>query len=1041
MSQPVPSPSAGTSQDERFPQALDPATAPLDDRDDAALTAAARRFAEKLAFWTGEGKFDGSVDWADFFPDLSADGLAAAEISAATNPQLALFLAFLKLHRHARNDFNGITSRHLDFHFRQVLRLAPEPAKADLAHLILSLKKSTRETRVPEGTLFATSVGLRYHSTSEIFVHATTLRHLRLIHRAADGVLGYAPIANSGDGLGSDLPEDDPSWHPFGAGRSLPAATTGFALSSPALLLGEGTRTITLSMELGFAGTPPATTELSVFFANHAVIELSGEKAWLRAGAPTVTVTVTGGNSRKIAIACELVGNAPAVVAFDPTVLEGAFDTVAPVMKLTVAGDAAPAVRSALAAATVTGISIKVDVEGMKNVIVENDHGRLDPSKPFHPFGPQPKAGSSFYIGAEEALSKKLEAAVLGIEWAGVPTNLATHYAAYKNGNQAIVPSNSYFTARFQILRDGRFENLSTENERLFHATDATNQMEIDSSDATLALTKISFASFATRFSRPVTTATFKLPFSNVAVSKPVATLAPVKALRFRDHLVLPAAIRRGRLSAATRDGFLRLILNQGFLQEKFADLYADAVSHNVADPAHKVPVPNRPYLPEIAAFTLGYLAATDTVNPNARNQTDFDGREIRFYHLHPFGQREEHAFIKRSVGAEDETVTLFPAFPDEGGLLLGLDGLEPRQDVSILFQVRDGSANPDATRRRIRWSVLASNHWKPFADEAVLADTTGGLLVSGTVRLALPAETTDHNTLLEPGMVWLRATVDERADAVCRLLDVRPNAVPVELVDPAAASHLTTALPPGSIQSAVTPVRGVREVAQPFASFGGAAAETDPAFHNRVAERRRHRGRAVTAWDYERLVLQQFPTIHRAKCLPHTRRDFSRAPGEVTLVVLPDLRGSAMAGSLTPKVDLATLTAIDEFLGSLNSPFVTAAAVNPAFERIELRFKVAFRKGLPFASYRAILAAEIDRKLAPWASAPGDGPGFGGVLYRSALVAFVDGLDYVDYVTDFELFHHPLGAPQPTSVQTAVPSQTGSILTSSGSHRIDPAS
>ncbi len=1012
---------SGTCQHERFPPELDPASAPLDARDDAQIAAAARRFASGLAFWNVDGKPDPNADWAKFFPDPDGE--------PTTRAQAALFHAFLRLHRHALGDLNSLTGRHLDFHFRDVLRLLPQDARPDRAHLILQLKKSATEAQVPPGTLFSTAAGVRYRSTEEIFIRPTKVVHLRTIHRAADGTLSHAPVADSGDGLGGDLPEVDASWQPFGAGRELPVAATGFALSSPVLLLREGKRSITVVLSLAYPGTPPTDAIIKEFFENAVTIELSGAKSWFAASAISFS-----GTARQAEISCELSGDAESVVPYDATVLEGGFDTIAPVVKITAAGDAAPAVRAALARAIVMAVSLRVAVDGMKDVLLENDHGRLDPSKPFLPFGPQPRAGSSFYIGAEEALAKRVDSAVLNIEWAGVPANLATHYSAYTSAGKAIVASNGYFTARFQILRSGRFENLSAASEALFDPTDATKPISIDSSDASLALTGLSIQVFTARFSRTVTQATLRLPFSNVAVFRPVATLAVPKVMDFRSFIQLPAAVRVSRLSAATREGFLRLILDHGFLQENYAGLFAAAAATEF-----KAGTPNRPYLPEISSFSLDYNASTKVVDPNARTKESFEAREIRFYHIHPFGQREEHGYIKKTVGAADSTVTLFPRFADEGELLIGLSGLEARQDISLLFQVSDGSANPDAIPRPLRWSVLASNHWRDLGDGEILAETTDGLLVSGHIHLLLPAETTIHNTLLEPGFVWLRASVDFQTDAVCRLLAVLPNAVPVVLDDPTRLTE--SVLPAASIKSAVPGIRGVQQVSQPFESFGGAIMESDRIFRNRASERLRHRGRAVSAWDYERLVLQEFPRIHRAKCLPHTARDFSNSPGAVTIVVLPDTRGTAAASSLAPKTDLATLAQIDRFLASVTQPFVTATAVNPAFETVELRFKIAFRTGLPFVSYREILRADIDRMLAPWAQDNGEGPGFGGVLHRSALVARIDGLSYVDYLTDFELLHQPLGSASAKSVQSAVPSSPASILTSSGNHQIDPAS
>ena len=37
-----------------------------------------------------------------------------------------------------------------------------------------------------------------------------------------------------------------------------------------------------------------------------------------------------------------------------------------------------------------------------------------------------------------------------------------------------------------------------------------------------------------------------------------------------------------------------------------------------------------------------------------------------------------------------------------------------------------------------------------------------------------------------------------------------------------------------------------------------------------RVAERIRHRARAINSWDYERLLLEEFPTIGKVACFPN---------------------------------------------------------------------------------------------------------------------------------------------------------------------------
>jgi hypothetical protein len=337
-----------------------------------------------------------------------------------------------------------------------------------------------------------------------------------------------------------------------------------------------------------------------------------------------------------------------------------------------------------------------------------------------------------------------------------------------------------------------------------------------------------------------------------------------------------------------------------------------------------------------------------------------------------------------------------------------------------------------------VKWSVLCANHWKPLQPEEILAEQTEDFLLSGVVRLLMPPATSTNNTLLEPGFTWLRAAVQGDISGVCRLLNVHPNAVPVTLRNVALATHLETALPPGTITTAPPSLRGLKEVAQPYGTFGGTAPESRRTFHTRTSERLRHRHRAVNAWDYERLVLDSFPKIHRALCLTHTNREIYAEPGAVTLVLIADTRGLNQSNPLTPYADLATLAAVEELLAAVSPPFVRIAAINPVFEPLHLRFTVAFKPGKPFASFRPILENDIKRHLSPWAFDDSKLPEFGGKVHRSSLIAFIESLDYVDYISDLALV--PATAQgDPAKLQQVQPATPASIITSAATHEISP--
>jgi len=78
-----------------------------------------------------------------------------------------------------------------------------------------------------------------------------------------------------------------------------------------------------------------------------------------------------------------------------------------------------------------------VVVEGVKNLILQNDSAVLNPNKPFNPFGSQPVVGSAFYIGSKEIFSKKVDLLTLNITWHGLPKDgFKTYYMAYNPVNE-----------------------------------------------------------------------------------------------------------------------------------------------------------------------------------------------------------------------------------------------------------------------------------------------------------------------------------------------------------------------------------------------------------------------------------------------------------------------------------------------------------------------------------------------------------------------------------------------------------------------------
>jgi hypothetical protein len=229
---------------------------------------------------------------------------------------------------------------------------------------------------------------------------------------------------------------------------------------------------------------------------------------------------------------------------------------------------------------------------------------------------------------------------------------------------------------------------------------------------------------------------------------------------------------------------------------------------------------------------------------------------------------------------------------------------------------------------------------------------------------------------------------------------------------DPAFASKVLT---PGTISKLNIPVTEVKKVIQPFESFGGRGAESPSSFYTRVSERLRHKDRAINIWDYEHLVLEAFPEIYRVKCLNHTQYEPGStgdgiyrelAPGHVTLVTVPDKQFYNMTDPLKPYTSLGLLQEISQFLGKRISCFIRLHVHNPRFEEVRVNLKVRFYDGFDQTWYTNLLQESILRFLSPWAFPEGGNPTFGGKVYKSVIIDFVEEQPYVDYVTDVLLFH-----------------------------------
>lgn len=986
--------------------------------------------------------------------------LETLESMDSHKPHYALFLAFLKLFRTSQEQMNGLLWRHLDHYYKDILRLQPKGPEPDHVHLVAELAKSVSAASLPQGALFKAgkdSLGkdVFYALDKETTFNKGEVAELKAVYRVdasdtwqdaglkASKRYFAAPIMDSADGLGAPLLTPTQEWHPFlnrtAAANGnitailMPPARIGFAVASHYLFLAEGAR----SIKLRLAGTSFATFPVGKF-----VCYLTHEKGWLEKSPAAVRAgTISGGGGACTEIEIALAGTDPALVAWNAEAHGGTYNVDVPVVQVILRNeDGLVYGLDDLKNVTVSHVEVHVkvgtetgghDQSGAKQLHLANANGALDPSKPFMPWGAVPQKDMPLVLGSQEVFSKRHAAFNVHIEWANRPGT--------------VDPSPG---ATLQFLQGGAW-----------------------TSDDDAALTGGKVCSGANQ----------KTFAADVAV--------PEEALiDYREEF--PG------LNPASRAGFMRLVLTGNFGQEAFqaAQLAAlikgasgetnleivqsleyallgvvaladDPAKKSAAEAvnekgqiAKKVAGKVKPYLPVINAVYVSYSAGSRAVDLTATDAEAFAARPVRLFHVGPFGEAEQDFPLAGASGH-----SLLPQFrlgtggDHLGEWMIGIRNLAPRQSVEVLIQVQEGSAIPTLSKpeNHVTWSYWAGNRWVAF-EERDLSDGTRQLIQSGIVRFTIPFDAATDKGILPHGYVWVMASVTESVGAVCKILSVRAQALQATLVLPGVApDFLDAPLPANTISKLKDADSRFKKFAQPHPSFGGRQRETSDRFYLRSSERLRHKGRAVTLWDYESLVLEAFPSVYKVKCLNHTRIEDNpvaslsiyneNAPGHVAVIAIPSLIGRGDQNPLKPYASQDLLSGIKDFLkervtGQLvPSPEpptqVNVHVCNPLFEEICLEFDLQLREGYDdFSWYRQVLQEEITRHLSPWAFASEGGAAdvqFGGRISKSTLINFIEERPYVDFITNVVLKHKPGNLPVSGDLEEAVATSSRSILVS----------
>lgn len=920
-------------------------------------------------------------------------------------PDIALFIAFLHLFKYNQNQLNTLTEKHLDFYYYDVLKLKERGYAPDQVNVYLDLAKHIDKFYLEEGTLLNAGVDesgtpIQYKTDYGIELNRAQIESAKTLFVSKNPKIGIgssyrlitnvyaAPIANSRDGLGKRFINNEEEWPAFGeellerpeSERQMTFADLGWAVAAPILEMEEGHRIVTLRLE--FEKSSMYTLNLlikdisknqeisredafSKVFRNSLNVFFTTEEGWVKANTCEV-LPPEDWAVPEITLVATLNSSAPSIVGYNKEALGDDYKTKHPVMKIVHQNTDVVFSYSFLKELMLEKMMIDVTVQGIRQLRLFNEYGILESSIPFQPFGAIPKVGSYLLIGKAELFKKDLTDLQVNIEWHNIPDHKKGLRGYFKEYGLGI--TNDAYKIRVSALSEGQFFPAAEDNLREYRLFEDSEEDRYRIADDTI-LDDLDLKSF---------------------------NISPDYDLK------LPSVF-----NSEIRSGYMKLEVTSpsvGFGHDDYSNIYAKIIAYN-ANPKRKgpeLPLPKQPWVPVVRSLSLDY-SATAQINVLSIGSIRSDAVAEQLFHIHPFG------IIKTFDKGRPSNRALLPAYDEEAYLYLGIKDLNPPSTLSIYFELKENQdyysmmrgKSSDSKQVELVWSYMVNDEWKEFSQNQILSDTTYNFNNSGIISLDMPRDLTDSNDILDGNLCWLQVSVRGDASRMPKILHMSTQAVSATWVHNGGDDneHLKKSLDGLSIKGLVSSNSNIRGVRQPFPSFGGRPGEKKMEFYTRTSERLRHKGRAVSAWDYERLVLEHFPDILQVKCVTHVGNEEFVEKGAVTVVVVPGLK---KGGNQLPMVNNATLENIRDYLNELSSPFVDIEVRNPIYERVKVSAGVRFNKGMNNGTYLKKLNQDIMSFMCPWISGKKQELELGGLVAKDVLLSFIEKREYLEFVTKF---------------------------------------
>ncbi|BDD01353.1 hypothetical protein [Persicobacter psychrovividus] len=915
-------------------------------------------------------------------------------------PHISLLLTFLEFYKLPQKQINKLGLIHLEHYYKKILQQSPYSHQPDRTYIQINLDRGAKAVRIKQSTPFVageTKEGkkLLYRAEYPTIISQTKAVQGIVFHKSSSIKLYLGEELQLVNGLYNtqfnilDYEQKSPTKQaiaipPFGEEQQkdsdqsfqMEKANMGLAIASPIFRLSEGERHICIRFiltESSFIHFKQLLSKLKSeekesedsLYAK-AILEIFDLYITSPSGWHTVSEQKVNVHTHDCCLEINLYlkSTDPKWGDYNADIHSKGKAKNFPMIYLKVRSDNYIYGYSLLQPLQFSSIKIKANVQAVTQMNIFNQIGRVNHESPFQAFGPTPKKGAYLLIGNNEIFNKKLDSLSVNIYWFQLPETAEGLFGIYKNYPQKW--DNRSFKGNIYILQDGKWVILPQGSQYFFQTTDA----QYPDPQAKGPLQKYTQWKFD--------------------------QLSKLEIPHQFDNIN-----QQGSYDKLSKRGFIKIELdqpNEGFGHLVYPAILTEITTHNAQTSffkkAKKKAVPDHPYTPQIEGISIDYTTSQEI---HGLNEAFVNGRKnlnFELYHFHPYGH--ERVFPNNNSIAP----TFLPQINYDGALHIALENINPPETINLFFEMTEASnATSEDNPPYIEWAFLSENKWHQISSDAILLDTTQGFLKTGIIQVNIQQNIPQKHTIFDQQYFWIRASATGNIHVSSKIKQISTQFISLKADSNTNIGEKYTSqqLPPYQIKRGLTHIKGIRNIKQPLPSYDGVPEEQYKNFTFRIAERLRHKQRAITCWDFERLVLEKFQQINQVQCLPNLSTKNAEVTNAVLIIVSPyTIQNNKLVSS-------ELLFQIKAYLCKLTSSFCQIEVSNPTYEKIKVLTSVKFKEG----HHNGASILKLHQEISAFIDGPSvnDRPlNLGGHLNMTDLKSYLGTLPYVNYLTKFSI-------------------------------------